>query len=185
MEAERGRSVKLRIGPSVMVSLLAALLVLAASKRCADAHAQVYQYDYAPAMPPPSTASGQVNSFVCFMSFDDFGGNQMVPAQQVCNGVNDCQGGEDEMGCGEGEMVYAAAGDQGRQILDSAATGFPIMSPGDLPDAPGSKGEGGIMLSPPSGFVRLPDKLQQKEYYNGVQGKKGDVPDELQPIISL
>ena len=156
-----------------MVALPAAsLLLVVALTRCADA---------------------QVDSFVCYMSFDDFGGYRMVSPQQVCNGVNECPEGEDEVGCnGEGGLLYAATGatgDQVQQIFNTAAAGFPVMSPGDWPDAPAAAaaaeemGERGVMLSPPSGFVRLPDKLQQKEYYNGVQGKKGFMPSyELRSI---
>ena len=149
-----------------MAAFLAASLLLVALCRCAEA--QVFEYDYAPTM-PPSSVSGQVNTFVCYMSFDDFGGYRMVSAQQVCNGVNECPEGEDEVGCGEGGSVYA----QVQQNYNTASAGFPMANPGDSPDAPtADERDRGTMLSPPSGFVRLPDKLQQKEYYDGVQGKK-------------
>ena len=157
--------------PPIMVALLAVYLLLVASSGSAQ---------FAPPILPQvsSAASDVINPFVCYMSFDDYGGYRLVSVQQVCNGVNECPEGEDEVGCGDVGLMYAASEDQIQQI------GFPTTSQGDLPVAASplatatvaSKMVMGEMLTPPSGFVRLPDKLQQKEYFKGVPGMKRHFP---------
>lgn len=90
---------------ATMINAAAALF--AASTLCADVRAQAY-YDYAPRMAPPRPQPGAgadvVSSFVCYMSFDDFGNYQTVSDHQVCNGVAECPEGEDEAGCGSLEQ---------------------------------------------------------------------------------
>ncbi len=101
-----------------------------------------------------SQAPEQQN-FVCFSSPPSgaSGGFSTVPPESLCNGVHDCPNGEDETIC---------AGDE-----DGDYYGGPAPPPDyfDYPDAAAAPSD--PIGAVPDGFVRLPDSLQQKQYYGG------------------
>ena len=160
---------------NVATMMNAAAALFAASTLCADVHA--YHYDYAPRIPPTSPDGDVVSSFVCHMSFDDFGNYQTVSDHQVCNGMAECPEGEDEAGCGSLDQVQ-------QQPEFIAAAAFPMMNPSDKSPLREAVGEERGMMMPPMGFIRLPDKLQQKEYGYGfgapsIEEGKAVPPDRL------
>jgi hypothetical protein len=124
------------------------------------------------------------SEFVCYHSSSNE--YLVVPQEAVCNGVYDCPNGEDEANCmqagsanvwnsnvvsgggGVGDYVNAAMmnGDGGDPFYyDTSYVDYAQSSPQQtLESAPSEE--------IPDGFVRLPDNLQQKEYYYGEGGEQ-------------